>query len=615
MRLNINTTGHQIDAEEIVVPSSSPYVVRLAHHWIKKESPSSVEVWTDSAKEGTQLTEEDYNGTPSSGDRFQVDYEGQQDTEPVYKNALLFHSFQAGQAFFVWYKSQGDIYRAEDINVIQQKLDDATATDTALTLVIRDANKRAKFADPAENQDAATKKYVDDSISGKANMVSNPIEDNLAGLTSTGDLKDIGKKVTDFVQNKNTEGTIYLKTVNNTLRYSTDDTNYIIVNTLTDTYGLEWNKTTDSYTRLNDAEGKNRSFFDNIYPWAGIRRCVLTDLGQIVAYYGEAGFVEDGSTGQVMVRIPKFYYRAESFANGYRWYISPKPQGGFRVHPAFVRNGVEKDCIYISAYEGCLYDVSDSSYITNDAQVADFTAGTGDKLSSIANAKPCSGLTQNLTLPNARILAHNRGTGWELQDFLTSSAIQLLYLIEYANFNSQTQIGRGVVDKTDDGSTNMAVNTGATSSLGNASGMASGTDGLVSVSYRGIENFWGNIWKWVDGLNIQADRKPWVADHSFASDTFTSPYTYLNGTLATTNGYAKDILFNSSIDCGFLPTVVGGSENSYLCDYYWQNTGNGVAMLGGHWYVGSPAGALYWHLYIGSSSRYRTFGARLLYVP
>jgi len=60
---------------------------------------------------------------------------------------------------------------------------------------------------------------------------------------------------------------------------------------------------------------------------------------------------------------------------------------------------------------------------------------------------------------------------------------------------------------------------------------------------------------------------------------------------------------------------VGGSENNYLCDYYWQNTGNGVAMLGGHWYVGSPAGALYWHLYIGSSSRYRTFGARLLYVP
>jgi hypothetical protein len=378
--------------------------------------------------------------------------------------------------------------------------------------------------------------------------------------------------------------------------------------------GLNWNQSIDSYMRLGDALGQERSFFDNIYPWAGMKRCVLTDSGEVVAYYGEPGFVEDGSTGQVMVRIPKFYYKAEKAGSDYRWYISPKLQEGFKVHPAFIRNGVEKDCIYISAYEGCLYDVSASSYITNDAQVADFTSGTGDKLSSIAGAKPCSGLTQNLTLPNSRILAHNRGSGWELQDFLTSSAIQLLYLIEYANFNSQATIGRGVVDKAV-GSGNESEITGATSSLGNASGKASGTDGLVSVSYRGIENFWGNIWTWVDGLNIQANNKPWVADHSFASDTFTSPYTYLNGTLASTSGYAKDILFNSSIDCGFLPTVLGGSVNSYLCDYYWQNTGNKVARLGGDWHLGSYAGPLCWALDSASSSRDCGIGARLLYIP
>ncbi len=82
----------------------------------------------------------------------------------------------------------------------KQKLDDATATDIASTLVMRDTNKRAKFADPAENQDAATKKYVDDSVSGKANKVSTPTENNFAGLTSDGDLKDSGKKATDFVE-------------------------------------------------------------------------------------------------------------------------------------------------------------------------------------------------------------------------------------------------------------------------------------------------------------------------------------------------------------------------------------------------------------------------------
>jgi len=82
----------------------------------------------------------------------------------------------------------------------KKKLDDATATDTALTLVIRDANKRAKFADPAENQDAATKKYVDDSVSGKANKVSSPTTDNFASLKSDGDIQDSGKKASDFAE-------------------------------------------------------------------------------------------------------------------------------------------------------------------------------------------------------------------------------------------------------------------------------------------------------------------------------------------------------------------------------------------------------------------------------
>lgn len=378
--------------------------------------------------------------------------------------------------------------------------------------------------------------------------------------------------------------------------------------------GLLWNQAVDGYMRLEAANGQDRSYFDNIYPWAGMKRCILNDSGQVVAYYGDPNYIENGSIGQVMVRIPKFYYKAEKVSSTYKWYITDRPRSGFSVHPAFIRNGVEKDCIYISAYEGCLYDVSASSYITNDAQVADFTVGTGDKLSSIANVKPCSGVTQQLTLPNSRILAHNRGAGWELLDFLTASAVQLLYLIEYANFNTQACIGRGVVDK-DYGSGNESVNTGATSSLGNASGMATGTDGLVSVSYRGIENLWGNIWTWVDGLNIQGDRKPWVADHDFASDKFESPYTYLNGTLASTNGYAKDILFNSSIDYGFLPTVVGGSETSYLCDNYYQATGNRAALLGGSWFHGSYAGAFFWFLANASSSRARDFGARLLYIP
>ena len=96
----------------------------------------------------------------------------------------------------------------------------------------------------------------------------------------------------------------------------------------------------------------------------------------------------------------------------------------------------------------------------DDAQVASFTSavGTGDKLSSIANAKPMSGKTQNLTRGNARIIARNRGTGWEQSYAATVGATQILMLIEYASFDMQSKIGSGVSGKTDDATNNMAEN-------------------------------------------------------------------------------------------------------------------------------------------------------------
>ena len=77
-----------------------------------------------------------------------------------------------------------------------------------------------------------------------------------------------------------------------------------------------------------------------------------------------------------------------------------------------------------------------------------------------------------------------------------------MFAIEYGTFDTQTAIGLGVVNKVDDGTSNMSEPTGATFAIGNGSGMAVGTNGLVSVIYRGQENFWGNIWKWEDGINI-----------------------------------------------------------------------------------------------------------------
>ena len=231
-------------------------------------------------------------------------------------------------------------------------------------------------------------------------------------------------------------------------------------------------------------------------------------------------------------------------------------------------------------------------YTTGDAQIADFTVTTGDKLSSVFGVKTCSGLTQNLTLPMSRILATNRGTNWQQQHFNAVSAIQMLFQVEYASLNSQTAIGQGVVNIADDGATNMSVITGATSSLGNKSGGAVGTDGLVSISYRGIENFWGNIWKWVDGFNI-SNGFAYISNinGNFVSDIFTGQYIKV-GELTHVNGYMSKALLNYNFDWGFVPAEALGTSSSKYADYYYQNAvGAFVARLGGSWANGTTAGA------------------------
>lgn len=365
--------------------------------------------------------------------------------------------------------------------------------------------------------------------------------------------------------------------------------------------------------------------FNNIYPWKGIRRCNLSDAGVVNAYYGDAAFKYDGSNGQVMVEIPAFYYKGDVTPTGYQWYIANKPLSGYKIHPAFVNDGVQKNKTYVGAFEACCYDVSASAYNTTDAAGVDFTVGTGDKLASIAGVKPLSGQNNTLSLINARKLAQNRGTGWQLETYQQASALQLLYLIEYANFNSQVQIKDGVTNITDDTTTNMAVNTGYTAGVGTGGVDKGNTSGYCTIShyqtaqttwpisYRGVENLWGNIWKWVDAINIKADRNPWIADHDFASDVFAHPYTDTGLTLSAADGYASDISINAAHDYGFLASAVTGSSTTKLCDYYYQLTGNRAARLGGNWYGGAGAGAFYWHLLAAASLVSRDVGARLAY--
>ena len=105
-----------------------------------------------------------------------------------------------------------------------------------------------------------------------------------------------------------------------------------------------------------------------------------------------------------------------------------------------------------------------------------------------------------------------------------------------------------------------------------------------------------------------------MADHDYVSDKFDGHYKPLGVTLPSENGYVADIAVSDDYDWGFLPSEVGASATTKLCDYYYQSAGNRVAQRGGRWNNGSNAGPFCWALNNTSSNRYRDLGARLLYV-
>lgn len=433
------------------------------------------------------------------------------------------------------------------------------------------------------------------------------------------------------------------------LQAQIDDLQAFIGYTDDDIYGVEADMVNKVFTRLAGAVGKTPGAdFDNLEPWKR-KRCNVTDGGVVVAYYGDAAYSETGALTQaveidgvtyavgtkvqVMVEQPKFYYKVVPLLTEKRegekgvhmrkgrYYVSGTKKAGFKVHPAFVRNGVEMDKIYLSAFEGSTYDTSASAYNINDAQTVDFTASTGDVLASIAGAKPTSGLTQSgATRAGFRTLAANRGTGWTQATVQSATATELLFLIEYASFDMQSKIGIGVTNKTDDGSTNMAENTGFTSSLGNATGVATTTGGWTVISYRGEENPYGNIWKWIDGINVYnyGEGSVWIADHTFADNSKSSPYVDAKITIAGASGYVSAWAYSEDFDWLFIASEVSGGSALPVGDYFYQNKASNqytVAILGGDWGFGSKAGGFYWDVNDASSNRYRSIGGRLLYAP
>ena len=536
------------------------------------------------------------------------------------------------------------------------------------------------------SQLSARMQSAETSLTGKANAtdVANALkakEDNSNKVSSKTDITDSrvnypsieyldayyhkanelysSEETDELLGNKANVNSVYSKTETDNLlggkadKADVDDVKAYIGYTDDDIVGLCVDYENKTFKRLAGAVNLSQGAdFNKFEMYGGRRRCNVSDDGTITAYYGDEGYTEDGSNGQVMVYQPAFYYKVvplklEKNADsgiGYHlrkanYYVSSKPKTGFKLHPAFYDgNGNEIDYILYSAYEGSMYDSSTQAYV-NDNVDKSITYEDGDLLCSVAGKKPISGLRSGLgTKQNFETMAQNRSTGWHLETIKAISANQLLMMIELAMMNSQNGIGQGVVTIADNKAYNCSSLTGSTASLGNGTGQAvetvneiGGTEttynvnGKVSVSYRGVENPWGNIWKHIQGINIWGDGsmgggQPYVAnDFTFNESKHSDNYEPVGFTLTNANGYISAMGYGSEeYDWLLMPSETGGTSALPVGDFFYVTpdlNGYRIALGGGSWNYGGFAGGFFGRCGYNVNSRNMSAGGRLLYVP
>jgi hypothetical protein len=235
--------------------------------------------------------------------------------------------------------------------------------------------------------------------------------------------------------------------------------------------------------------------------------------------------------------------------------------------------------------------------------------------------------TVSQTRAQFRALAAANGTGWHQLDFLLYEAIALLMIIEYGTMNIQAALGQGRTMLTGGSWTEVGsyigIN-GLSNSLGNASGNVTYTgdaddaaaDGSF-MSYRGCENFFGNVWRMVDGINLRGANGAAVGNKevyinqnpsTYADDVFSGDYIREGTfTTASSNNYGRN-LGNSRK--GFFVTGVSSTSTSGTTDYYYTSTTvNTIALVGGHAWHALLAGVLALNVYDAASLSHVTVGA------
>lgn len=340
---------------------------------------------------------------------------------------------------------------------------------------------------------------------------------------------------------------------------------------------------------MDNAVGKTPGYdgWKNTNLIKSIKPCVLGADG-IVKYYlqkddytkkedGTASLL-DGTDGDVMVEIPKIGYKLWNDENYQYVSVTEDPnKDGYCYYAHSLETDGDCDKIYYGAYYG---------YVD------------GSNLHSRSGVSP----TVRTALTDFRTYAANRGTGYSLESFFPRTLMQCLYVVMYKNLNSQAVLGQGLT------SASAKVNTGGTDSQSFCYGT---TDGSNQVKFLGIEDFWGNVYGWLDGVysdsnyNILTDYR----NSQFAGSEHDFQFNVGQG--IDGGGYISKILGNNT--GGFTPTEINGDYSTYFSDAGDVDYSGRFGRCGGNWNEGALAGAFFLNLNGPALLPYSNLGARLLY--
>lgn len=379
-----------------------------------------------------------------------------------------------------------------------------------------------------------------------------------------------------------------------------------------------------------------------------MRGCLLDDNGKVVEYLDPndwTGNTRDGSRGQVMVEIPAHYRKHTTSGTKQITRISEFPLPGYTYIPL----------MYVSAYEAAL-DRTNGKLASVVNTTVQYRGGNNDSskdgLYNSLLGMPATVISRGSFRSYARKRNNSATTEWNCYTYDVHKAIYWLYTIEYANLNSQAGynaaltsdgfkqggLGAGVSEMSnwDKWGYYPIVPCGATDSLGNRTGVVAykvlNSDGTTHYTpnvprYRGIENPFGHIWKWTDGINIEINpteanggnnlsRVFVCSDPSKFTDGGYTGYSHV-GNEARSEGYATKLIFGEGGE--IVPSAVGGGATTYLCDYHYTAIPTATQLrgvvLGGDATHGSKDGLACVDSNSVPSSSHSFFGSRLCFIP